>query len=123
LQGEDDNDSEVADNRRRRGRSKHRDSDDEEEDHKARSKKPERRRKDDVSKDQSKDRSHQRTRKDSEELDRGDQDTSFNKDEELIPSPRDKVGLPIDLSWRHMTKAERRRLEMARMKLDQEEEK
>lgn len=49
---------------------------------------------------------------------------SVNKEEDTeLPSPREKIGLPIDLSWRHMTKAERRRLEMARQKVLDEEEK
>ncbi|XP_052780199.1 trichohyalin-like isoform X3 [Mya arenaria] len=121
LQGED-SDSEIPETRGRRNRSKHRDSDDEgiELDRKERTKKSERHRKDESFRERRRDRS----RKESEE---DEQDTSLNKDhaddENLQPSPRDKIGLPIDLSWRHMTKAERRRLEMARMKVDEDEEK
>ncbi|XP_060602947.1 trichohyalin-like isoform X3 [Ruditapes philippinarum] len=115
-----DNDSDYEkENRRRRNRSKHRDSDDEEADRSYERKDNSRKR------DNSKDRKGKRSRNKSEERDLDIHNTSNNKEEEgLFPSPRDKIGLPIDLSWRHMTKAERRRLEMARQKvLDEEERK
>ncbi|XP_045166612.2 trichohyalin-like isoform X3 [Mercenaria mercenaria] len=113
-----DNDSDnEKENRRRRTRSKRRESDDEEfdkdYDRKERTKKS----------DHSKDVKGMKSRNRSEERDLDFHNTSSNKEnEELLPSPRDKIGLPTDLSWRHMTKAERRRLEMARQKLTDEEE-
>ncbi|XP_052284957.1 trichohyalin-like isoform X3 [Dreissena polymorpha] len=118
LEGED-SDTELREVRRRRNRSKPRDSEDDDEadiDRPVQRTKSERHRKDEGSKER-----QRKARKESEE--RVANESLTKKDDELIPSPRDKIGLPNDLSWRHMTKAERRRLEIARQKFDEGEEK
>ena len=123
--------NDESDNRRR-SKQKYRDSDYDDNDydqenirdrgHKGRTRnneKGERSGKD--SREKRKDRKGSKDR-DSKTLDTDEKNTSGDKLGEVEVSPRDKVGLPNDLSWRHMTKAERLRLNMARQRFLEEEE-
>lgn len=124
---DDESDTEIRKSRHRRNRSKPRDEDGdsenvEEDIRRERTKKSDRHRKEDSSKE----RRGKKSRKDgSEDREHDLHNNSVSKETEVteLPSPREKVGLPMDLSWRHMTKAEKRRLDMARQRLLDEEEK
>ncbi|KAL4226045.1 post-embryonic retina morphogenesis in camera-type eye [Mactra antiquata] len=121
---DDDNSDIERDTKVRRGRSKRQELDNDDIDlrdyDRGRTRKNE---KSSRKEEHSKERRGRKTRKESEEREENLRNDSLNKeDDELIPSPRDKIGLPIDLSWRHMTKAERRRLEAARQRAVDEEE-
>lgn len=125
IKNADESDSESKISRNKRNRSKHRDVngdlDDNDIENRERTRKSDKHRKEDVSKE----RKGRKSRKEaSQERELDLHNDSLNNEEDAdLPSPREKIGLPIDLSWRHMTKAERRRLEMARQKLLDEEEK
>ena len=125
--------NDESDNRRRRPKPKYRDSDNDDDDYvqenirdrgqKGRTRSDEKAEKsrNNNSREKQKDRKVGRDR-DPRTLDIDDKNTSGDKLDDVEVSPRDKIGLPNDLSWRHMTKAEKLRLAQARQRFLDEEE-